>query len=99
MDLAAAALAWTRTAPAGEFTVRQLALLGLVCDMAAFGPGHVRDLAKELKVSKPVITRAVNSLEKLGLVKRVRIESDKRCCLVSATDAGHALRAAMERLA
>lgn len=96
MDLAAAALAWTRAGPASEFTTRQLALLAHVCD--GEGPRHVRDIAGHLGVSKPVVTRAVNTMAHLGLVERSRLEEDKRCCLVGATAKGRDLRLQMASL-
>jgi DNA-binding MarR family transcriptional regulator len=51
-------------------------------------PHTIRDLAKKLQVSKPVITRALNSMGKLDLVARRRDEADKRNVLVQRTVKG-----------
>jgi len=51
-------------------------------------PHTVRGLASALNVSKPVITRAVDSLSLLGFVKRVRDEADKRNVHIQRTVKG-----------
>lgn len=48
----------------------------------------VRGLAAELGVSKPVITRALDTLGQMGLLKRARDERDKRNVLVQRTVKG-----------
>lgn len=48
----------------------------------------VRGLAKAIEVSKPVITRCVDTLSILGLVKRVRDEKDKRNVFITRTVKG-----------
>jgi DNA-binding MarR family transcriptional regulator len=48
----------------------------------------VRDLASKLGVSKPVITRALDSMGKLGIVSRRRDDEDKRNVLVQRTVKG-----------
>ena len=48
----------------------------------------MRDLAKKLGVSKPVITRALDSMGKLELVARRRDENDRRNVLVQRTVKG-----------
>ncbi len=95
-DLAAAALAWTRTAPGQELTTRQIAMLALVCDEPNLR--EVRHLAGALHVAKPVITRAANTMQALGLVQRVKLPEDKRCCAIIPTAAGTALRCEMRTL-
>lgn len=45
----------------------------------------VRELAAELGVGKPAITRALDKLEGLGLVKRLADIRDKRSILVGRT--------------
>ena len=51
-------------------------------------PHTVRGLAARLNVSKPVITRALDSMGKLGLVSRRRDQADKRNVLVQRTVGG-----------
>jgi DNA-binding MarR family transcriptional regulator len=48
-------------------------------------PHTVRGLAAKLQVTKPVITRALDSMGALGLVSRHRDEADKRNVLVKRT--------------
>lgn len=66
-----------------DLTNRQMALL-LVAGQEA-GPHTVRGLAARLGVSKPVVTRALNSLSAIGLVARRRDESDRRSIFVDLT--------------
>ena len=56
-----------------DLTNRQMALMLLV--YLTPGPHTVRGLAHLLGVSKPVITRALNTLGSLGYLRRVRDES------------------------
>ena len=51
-------------------------------------PHTVRALAAKLRVTKPVITRALDSMGKFGLVSRRRDEKDKRNVLVQRTVKG-----------
>lgn len=51
-------------------------------------PHHVRDLAARLQVTKPVITRALDSMGKLDLVTRRRDDKDKRDVIIQRTVAG-----------
>ena len=51
-------------------------------------PHTVRDLAAKLGVTKPVITRALDSMGKLGLVTRRRDETDRRNVLIQRTVKG-----------
>jgi DNA-binding MarR family transcriptional regulator len=71
---------------AADLSVRQVTVL-LVVYMEA-PPHTVRGLAQKLKVSKPVITRALDSMGKLGLVNRRRDEKDRRNVLVQRTVKG-----------
>lgn len=71
-----------------DLTNRQMALL-LVAGQEP-GPHTVRGLAARLTVSKPVVTRALNSLSALGLVQRRRDERDRRSVFVDLTDDGEA---------
>lgn len=68
-----------------NLTQRQLAILMCV---GWRGPQYVWRLAEELKVTRPVITRAVTSLAQLGFVRRQSVREDRRQCLVAATDEG-----------
>jgi DNA-binding MarR family transcriptional regulator len=69
-----------------DLSVRQVSILLTIYLEAP--PHTVRDLAKKLGVSKPVITRALDSMGKLGLVSRRRDEEDKRNVLVQRTVKG-----------
>lgn len=71
-----------------DLTNRQMALLMLV--YLTDGPHTVRGLAARLKVSKPVVTRALNTLGALGYLRRQKDESDLRNIFVERTPAGHA---------
>lgn len=51
-------------------------------------PHTVRGLAAKLHVSKPVITRALDAMGKLGLVSRRRDERDLRNVLIQRTVKG-----------
>ena len=69
-----------------DLTNRQMALLLLVFLTA--GPHTVRGLAQSLGVSKPVVTRALNTLGALGYLRRERDEADRRNIFIAATDRG-----------
>ena len=69
-----------------DLSVRQLSLLLTIYLEAP--PHTVRGLAAKLGVTKPVITRALDSMGKLGLVSRRRDEKDKRNVLVQRTVKG-----------
>lgn len=51
-------------------------------------PHTVRGLAARLKVTKPVITRALDTMGKLGLVSRRRDETDRRNVVIQRTAQG-----------
>jgi DNA-binding MarR family transcriptional regulator len=51
-------------------------------------PHTVRALAQKLAVTKPVITRALDSMGRLGLVTRKRDPADRRNVLVQRTVEG-----------
>lgn len=67
-------------------TIRQMAILLTVYLSAP--PHTVRGLAKKLHVAKPVVTRALDTLGKLGYLKRKRDEADKRNILIQRTVKG-----------
>ncbi|MHA6287498.1 MarR family transcriptional regulator [Maricaulis sp. CAU 1757] len=69
-----------------DLTARQFALL-----LAIFmrpGPHAVRDLALDLGLPKPAVTRALDALERQGLVRRKRDRADKRDVSVHRTVKG-----------
>jgi DNA-binding MarR family transcriptional regulator len=49
----------------------------------------VRGLAQTLGVSKPVVTRALNTLGTLGYLRRERDQADRRNVFVARTDTGN----------
>ncbi|GGM36214.1 hypothetical protein GCM10007977_042050 [Dactylosporangium sucinum] len=52
------------------------------------GPMPVSRLAEVERVTPPAITKQVDALSELGLVRRLRSETDRRVVLVEATPAG-----------
>ena len=78
-----------------DLTNRQMALLLLV--YLTPGPHTVRGLAHTLGVSKPVITRALNTLGTLGYLRRVRDEADRRNVFVAKTSIGQEFLDRFER--
>ena len=71
---------------APDLTNRQMALLMLV--YLSPGPHTVRGLARQLGVSKPVVTRALNTLGTLGYLRRERDQDDRRNVFVVRTNSG-----------
>lgn len=71
-----------------DLTNRQMGLLMLV--YLTPGPHTVRGLANKLHVSKPVVTRALNTLGALGYLRRQKDESDLRNIFVERMPAGRA---------
>lgn len=69
-----------------DLSARQMALLLTV--YLTPPPHTVRGLALTLKVSKPAITRALDRLSELGLIKRKTDDSDRRSVLVQRTVKG-----------
>ena len=49
------------------------------------GPHTVRGLAADLNLAKPAVTRALDTLEKLGFVRRRRDENDLRSVFIERT--------------
>lgn len=68
---------------APDLTTRQITiLLTIYLD----NPPHtVRGLAAKLNVTKPVITRALDSMGQMGLLTRKRDERDKRNVIIQRT--------------
>src|SRR5579885_2368196 len=69
-----------------DLTNRQMALMMLV--YLTPGPHTVRGLAQSLGVSKPVVTRALNTLGALGYLRRERDQADRRNIFIAHTDNG-----------
>jgi DNA-binding MarR family transcriptional regulator len=76
-----------------DLTARQMAVLLTV--YLEPPPHTVRGLARKLGVTKPVVTRALDTMGQLGLVTRRRDEADRRNVLVHRTVQG---ALAVERL-
>jgi DNA-binding MarR family transcriptional regulator len=71
---------------APDLTQRQLALLLII--YLESPPHTVRALAVRLNVTKPVVTRALNTMGELQLVDRYRDAADKRNVLIKRTVGG-----------
>jgi len=71
---------------AADLTSRQMAIL---LEIYLSSPPHtVRGLAKSLNLSKPVVTRALDTMSRLGFVKRKRDETDRRNVFLQRTVKG-----------
>jgi DNA-binding MarR family transcriptional regulator len=69
-----------------DLTLRQMAIL---LQIYLVPPPHtVRGLAATLAVSKPVITRALDTMGMMGLVDRARDEKDRRNVIIKRTVTG-----------
>lgn len=77
-----------------DLTNRQMALVLLV--FRTDGPHTVRGVAKVMDVTKPVVTRALNTLCNLGLLRRERDETDRRSVFIRPTAGGNAFLKALE---
>ena len=71
---------------APDFTLRQFAILLTIYRVQP--PHTVRGLAKNLGVTKPVITRALDALGKYGLCARRRDANDGRNVIIQRTVQG-----------
>jgi DNA-binding MarR family transcriptional regulator len=69
-----------------DLSLRQISILLTIYLEAP--PHTVRDLARKLKVSKPVITRALDTMGKVELVSRRRDSKDRRNVLIQRTVKG-----------
>ncbi|OSQ40620.1 MarR family transcriptional regulator [Thalassospira mesophila] len=69
-----------------DLSARQMALVLTVYLTPA--PHTVRGLAEALNISKPAITRALDRLSSLGMVKRKVDEDDRRSVLIQRTVKG-----------
>jgi DNA-binding MarR family transcriptional regulator len=71
---------------ARDLSLRQMAVL---LHVYLVPPPHtVRGLATVLGVTKPVITRALDTMGDMGLIDRVRDEKDRRNVVIKRTVAG-----------
>jgi DNA-binding MarR family transcriptional regulator len=69
-----------------DFSARQMAILLTI--YLEQPPHTVRGLAAKLGVTKPVITRALDTMGELGLVNRRRDEKDLRNVMIQRTAKG-----------
>ena len=69
-----------------DLSYRQLTILLTI--YLEVPPHTVRGLAQQLNVTKPVITRALDTMGKRGLVTRVRDENDRRNVIIERTVEG-----------
>ena len=74
------------TSSAIDLTQRQMAILLII--YLTPPPHTVRALAQKLNVTKPVITRALNSMGAIKLVDRKRDEKDLRNVIIQRTVEG-----------
>jgi len=86
LDIWRRAIVASVRADAPDLSARQMALLLTV--YLTPPPHTVRGLAELMKVSKPAITRAVNRLSELQMVRRKTDESDRRSVLIQRTVRG-----------
>jgi len=86
LDLWRRALVESVRADAPDLSARQMAILLTVYLTAP--PHTVRGLAQTLNISKPAVTRALDRLGELGLLKRRPDETDRRSVLVQRTVKG-----------
>jgi len=83
---------WRRTVTASvqsdtpDLTARQQAILMTIS--LTRGPHTVRGLAGHLKIAKPAVTRALDTLERLELLRRVKDENDLRNVFIERTQSG-----------
>ena len=85
-DVAFGLVSGGKPAASPDFTLRQLAILLTV--YLEQPPHTVRGLARRLGVTKPVITRALDSMGKRQLVARRRDETDMRNVIIQRTVTG-----------
>ncbi len=62
---------------------------GIMLTVYLMPPPHsIKSLAEELQISKPAVCRAIDALEQMKFVKRVRDAKDKRNVLIQRTVKG-----------
>lgn len=69
-----------------DLSARQMAVLTTVYLQPS--PHTVRGLAESLNISKPAVTRALDRLSELGLVRRKPDDQDRRSVLIQRTVKG-----------
>ena len=69
-----------------DLSMRQMCILLTVYTVEP--PHTIRGMAEAMNIAKPAVTRAVDKLEMLGLVKRKEDPKDKRSILVQRTVQG-----------
>ena len=69
-----------------DMTARQQAVLMTVA--LTPGPHTVRGLSNHLNIAKPAVTRALDVLERNGLIKRIPDENDLRSVHIECTTQG-----------
>ena len=72
----------------GKFTIPQFSSLLLI---ESSGDLKMKDIAKELNISLPAATGMINRLYKIGMVKRVFDEKDRRIIRITLTPRGKAI--------
>lgn len=78
----------------GEHSPSQYRTLGLLIDS---GPRRVGDLATEVHLTQPAMTKILHALGDAGAVARATDPDDSRVTLITITDAGRALIAERSR--
>ena len=86
LDLWRGAVCSSVRSDAPDLTARQQAILMTVA--LTRGPHTVRGLAALLDIAKPAVTRALDSLAKQNLIKRVKDETDLRSVIIERTPEG-----------
>jgi DNA-binding MarR family transcriptional regulator len=74
--------------PTGSDARLTLAQLHLARALDAQPRRTVRELAEVAGVTQPTVTRALDGLQRQGLVRRVASPDDRRCVLVELTEQG-----------
>ncbi len=69
-----------------DLSARQTAVLLNIYIMPS--PHSIKSLSEELMISKPAICRAVDALENVKMVKRIRDKQDKRNVIIQRTVKG-----------
>lgn len=86
LDLWRRAVCSSVRSDAPDLTARQQAILMTVA--LTRGPHTVRGLAQLLDIAKPAVTRALDTLAKQNLIKRVKDETDLRSVFIERTPEG-----------
>ena len=86
LDLWRRALVQSVRLDAPDLSARQM---GLLLTVYLTPPSHtVRGLAESLKISKPAVTRAIDRLSEMDMVRRKTDENDRRSVLIQRTVRG-----------